>query len=30
VQAQVDGARETRLFRIARDYTMTDRAEAPA
>lgn len=28
--AQAAGAEEVRVFRITRDYTMTDRAEAPA
>jgi hypothetical protein len=27
--AAASGAQETRVFRILRDYTMTDRAEAP-
>jgi heme-degrading monooxygenase HmoA len=28
-QAQAEGAHEVRIFAITRDYTMTDRAEAP-
>ncbi|SMX40942.1 antibiotic biosynthesis monooxygenase family protein [Maliponia aquimaris] len=29
-RAQADGAEEVRVFRVTRDYTMTNRAEAPA
>ena len=29
-QARADGAEDVRVFAVSRDYTMTDRAEAPA
>lgn len=29
-QARADGAEDVRVFSVARDYTMTDRAEAPS